>query len=339
MTNDFRMMDDCIYFSVPLRWNAQYVRAMTAVSHPEKTKLAAFYGCINMPGFCSGRIPLDHQSVSLDEASSIVRLVHDKGRRFFYLFNAPIVNGVESLDCGLLDEIIQATDCDAVVVADLCLAELIRSRHEGVAVHVSTVADIKCKEDLARWYCVKPERLVLHHDLPRLPGTLGHMIEDLHEHGVKPEMMVTESCLFKCPYRSRHYHALGEGRDDRMFHERCRSVRKASPDTILSCGSFVRPQDVRMFYDKYRIKHFKITGRSQSADWLMRAASAYLNEKFSGNLVELMGMDPSIFPEKKFSLNSEILDGYVERLFDVGDDGANEMLARAWLTRMGKNTE
>jgi collagenase-like PrtC family protease len=303
-----------MYFSIPLYWKSEFVSdILTVESNLSGNKIDAFYGCFNDSPFMSGRTKLPHQDISMDEASEIIQRLHSADKQFFYLLNAPAVRAIGQEELSFLRSLLDL-GCDAFVVSDIDLAESVRKNYPNAALHISTIADIDSPEKLEKWLFIEPKRVVLPHDTPKEPDKLEPFLKYLQAHEIKPEIMVTESCIFHCPYRSEHYLTLAKGENDKKFHDFCLKKRIEKQSFLFSPGSFIRPQDVTYYHSLYGVSNFKITGRSQTGEWLLKTVRAYIAGYFKGNLLDLMGMNPEIVPNTWFDMPEYALDDYLETL-------------------------
>jgi collagenase-like PrtC family protease len=303
-------------FALPLHWGQKYLNDIFSIEKGTAKKtgeIEAFYGCLNDSPFTSGRMPISYQDISRCDAAVIIDIIHKYNKKFFYLLNAPSTYKLMQLQKEFIQFLLRI-NCDAFVVSDIGTAKVIRDINADINLHISTIADIDTPQKLESWLPLNPKRLVLSHDTPKEVEKLEALLEALHLHNIDPEIMVTESCIFHCPWRAKHYKALSLGENDRQFHDNCYKFRKNDISSLFSAGSFIRPEDVSFYNDLYKINYFKITGRSQTDQWIKNTVSSYLKGSFKGNLVELMGMDPQIEPHKFFTLPEYFLDAYIEKL-------------------------
>lgn len=308
-------------FDAPIHWTESFVESVRQVLQLAQTgyRLNALYGTLGVLSLPNGRTPLEHQNIEINQASNIVNEIKKLGLKFFYILNSPFHAEKEDDLIGKLDYLYSYIKCDAFVVSDLRMARIIKSRFKNIDLHISTIANIIKKEDLDPWLEYGPSRIVLHHDLPKKMTELHALLAVLKSNQINPEIMVTESCLFECPWREAHYRALASGDNDRCFHVNCLKRRLDNPAELYMAGSFIRPQDVQLYIEALNIRFYKLSGRSQTERWKIQTLLAYLSGNFNGNLLQLMGMDPLLDPESKFCLPSEYLDNYIQRIL-TGED-------------------
>jgi collagenase-like PrtC family protease len=80
------------------------------------------------------------------------------------------------------------------------------------------------------------------------------------------------------------------------------------------------------------IHYFKITGRSKPVQWHYEVVKAYLEGKYEGNLMRLLGIDPSLEAEKMIWLNNCSLDGFAEEL--LADVDAQMAMCRKKIVKL-----
>lgn len=320
-------------FSIPVRWDRGYIDEVLSFEQSH-ARISNFYGVVEHPVSRNGRVPLEHQRVAAESARELIAHIHARGRRFKYLLNAPDPlrpKVTEDDEVALIRFLAEELEVDDVVVSSPRLMRLVREAAPRLEIHVSTIAGVGNLEQLQPFLPMKPALVVPQHDVPKKPRALSALQAGCEEAGMAVEVMVTESCLFGCPWMKGHYQALSESMDDRDFHRKCRDERLANPAELLACGSFIRPEDVD-HYVSLGVRRFKISGRSKSAEWLLRAARAYLGGKYDGNLVDLMGMDPVARPETWMRVDSAALDGLIPALFSDPDQDPRA-LAEAYYRR------
>jgi collagenase-like PrtC family protease len=76
-------------------------------------------------------------------------------------------------------------------------------------------------------------------------------------------------------------------------------------------GGIIRPEDIQIFNDM-GVHRIKISGRSKPAEWLPEVANAYQQNYYEGNLIRLLGADPSLNTESWIIINNRSLDGFLE---------------------------
>jgi collagenase-like PrtC family protease len=110
---------------------------------------------------------------------------------------------------------------------------------------------------------------------------------------VKAELkiMVNDGCLYKCPFRRFHFnwisHKSKENWDieSEAFFVHCSQVTRGDKSQILM-SNWIRPEDLERYGEVSRF--FKIVGRERVPSWVKRATRAYLNQNWSGDMLEII---------------------------------------------------
>lgn len=301
------------HFSFPIVWDLCWIEKI--LKKDSTFLITDFYGTLERDPFGSGRVKY-FDSIPDEKQELIVQLIHQNGRKFRYLLNAPISEPIkwDSRHHNLLNWIRDTLKADALVITSPLLMKLCRQIVPELPIQISTIAGVKTPEDLKPFLEFQPESLVPHHDLPREPESLKNLHEYCMRFDITLELMVTESCLYKCSRRDEHYNSIVATKNDIEFHLFCQAARKSDPAKLFSSGSFIRPEDIDLYVEHFGIKKFKITGRSRPPSSLFNCCQAYLSGRSPENLIMLMGMDPRIQGEKWIRIAPEAFNGMLEEI-------------------------
>ena len=139
-------------------WDDQQILRWGSIGSPER-KVAAVFGCRQQQLVGHGRAPDDVPEASDEHIERHSALARSVGLEFLYLLNGRCEHlKLDDLEIQrrILDEvdwIVHSVRASCVVVADLRLGRLIRSRYpkEVLGIRVSTIAAIKRLKDLQPW--------------------------------------------------------------------------------------------------------------------------------------------------------------------------------------------
>jgi collagenase-like PrtC family protease len=139
-----------------------------------------------------------------------------------------------------------------------------------------------------------PAKLVLDRSLNRRLDDLKRISAMCREKipTLKLELLANEGCLYHCPYKLTHdCHIsqinMGHALDTRRIYQDLGCMRTLQRDpSLLFKSPFIRPEDVAA-YEPY-VDILKLCGRTLGFAFLRRTMAAYLNRKYSGNLLDLM---------------------------------------------------
>jgi len=326
-----------INYSIPLKWNKQFIDKILSIESKDSS-IESFYGCIENLGYRSGRIYLKNQDISIAEALKTIKYLKSKGKVFYYLLNAPVVNTIENIYQvkEMIKIIINELKPDALVITSPQIMDIVRMINSEIRIHVSTIAGIKTVEQAKQFMQYEPARIVPHHDTPKYSNLLIKLKRYCDSLNIELELMVTESCIMSCKERESHYKSLAEGKSDRKFHNFCRAERLKNPSLLLSAGSFIPPEEVKHFKTHYDINKFKITGRSKSVNFLINAATSYLHNKSPDNIVSIMGIDPLVKAEKWIYIKFSSLLGMHQELYD-NQNSSNELIYEKYYKKAMKH--
>jgi len=183
------------------------------------------------------------------------------------------------------------------------MAELIRDVDSHIGIEVSTIAHVETVTQIKLW----KER----YGVTKLCGSLAKNrdinfiraeSEYCSTHGITLTLLANEFCEYaietptcvsasSCIYRDHCYqlHSIGYSQFDHLPRDypmgECIQGRRSGGAVWLK-ANFIRPEDI-CFYNQIGINHFKITGRTGSTNYIASVVNAYLNKKYSGNLLAL----------------------------------------------------
>lgn len=133
--------------------------------------------------------------------------------------------------------------------------------------------------------------VVLHHDIVRKDDK--HLIDLLFRLGIRPLILVTESCYFRCPFRSYHYRSFSESYLNRIpftnyYQLFCLIKRLRIPQSIIDLSGYLLPEQIHDYQKMTNISSFKISGRSMSPEWISNTTKAYLKGQSPENLYKII---------------------------------------------------
>lgn len=335
-----------MHLILPAPWDDELL-SQWKTSGSESRTLFGIYGCKQRQLVGHGRAPLDVPFVPDERIRAHASLARSLGVEFAYLLNGRCEH-LDVTDSRTLRRIredlewvVEDVRANCVVISDLRVARIARSlyKRDRLGLRVSTIASVRCPEDLADWLPLDPESVVLHHDLARDFRRLGELTRFVHSthSNVEIELIVNESCLPHCEARDAHYAKLSAATPAYRegFQQACNLAKLRRPSTLLS-ASWVRPEDLA-YYAEFGISRFKIAGREMPLAWLDRAFRAYASGKHSGNLVDLLTMTPPalhVSAPELVQIHNPSLGGFLEGL--VRARGWEDAYYEDWTVRLWK---
>lgn len=323
--------------TIPCHWNEIILEKIIKNNNSAITPVTEIYGALaNGDPIGHGRSPDSVVSINKDKAKDFKQKCNQNKINFTYLLNAPFNESNNSESKKKVDEyldwIIKDFQADALTISSHELMIHVRSRYPEIPIHISTIAGIKNLKELKPFLDVNPNRVVPHHDLGKRIKNLEELISFGDKSGIDMEVLATESCLFDCPNRRSHYEYLAKKTKDNPFHVTCNSKKITSPEQLLMAGGLIRPEDVQ-YYSDLGVSFFKISGRSKPADWLPEVVKAYQENNYRGNLIRLLGIDPTLEAEKWMFLENKSLEGFI-RGFPQKNKEEMEDYCQKWISRL-----
>ncbi len=240
-----------------------------------------------------GRPPHVLPAVSEEGFRRHVEQVHARHRTFYATLNSADL-GLKEYRTGFLatfgKEVARLVELgvDGFVVAIPSLLEWIHREYPHLHLTASTFARIRTVAQ-GRYFLERgADTLVIeeaNRDLLLLEGLVGA--------GARVEVLVNQTCLHDCPFRFHHLNtsslASQPGVEGPWFEYpllECGLEMVRDPAKLIS-GIFVRPEDLSVF-EEVGVHRFKISGRNQPTPWLVRAARAYAERRYEGNLLDIL---------------------------------------------------
>lgn len=303
------------FFTAPCLWDEKKEQEIMDIEHPNGRKLMELYGTVSNEVIVTGRYNKALDEMSKEKALDFKKnFVEKKGLKFAYLLNAPIdVKMIQEKKLEeYLDWIINNFKADSLTISSKSLLKKVRELYPDVSINISTIAGIKDEKDFEEFFRFEPKRMVLHHDCVKDIVSLKKVQVLCEKNDIILELMVNESCLNHCPLRKAHYDCLADNVDDHKFHRSCNTEKMTNPYQFLY-ANYIRPEDIDL-YSEMGIHYFKITGRSKPIWWHKDVVKAYLEGRYEGNLIRLLGIDPCLEAEKIIYLDNRSLDGFAKEL-------------------------
>lgn len=326
--------------TIPCHWDLKVLDQIASLPAEKGIFVGEIYGSLAKGGPVGhGRSSGAVKDISREEAIEFRSRAKDLGINFTYLLNAPWKANQDVQVQKELDEylnwILKEFKPDALTVSTTDLMAEIRKRDQDIAIHISTIAGVRTPEDLERFLPYKPNRIVPHHDLGKNLDQLRELTKVAGQNGMEVELLASESCLYNCPSREAHYRSLVPGNSDGVFHMVCNTKKLNNPAQFLMAGGMIRPEDFWM-HEKEGVQYIKLSGRSKPSEWLPEVVEAYLNRSYDGNLIRLLGIDPSMKAEDWIFIDNKALDGFMEGFPYAKSDKEKLDYCQAWISELYK---
>jgi len=258
-----------------------------------------------------GRTSPSLPKITHKQAKEHIQFAQSKGIKCNYLYNASCL-GNQEFDGKAHKQIIQELDwtvhelqVEGITVSNNYLFRLLRRRYPKLKVGLGVFSKIwnlelfKYYEDCgAAWITVLNS---FYRDLPFMEKLRKKIKCDLH-------IMVNLPDLPWCPHQLYHANNLGHksqssNKTNKSWEDYCAwdcIKTKIEDPKLLLKSDYVRPEDLTV-YKQMGYKHFKIVGRTKSTEWILAAVKAYHDEKYKGNLLDIVPL--GILADKQGACN------------------------------------
>ncbi len=287
----------------------------------DSSTVSTVYGKLTEDIVGGGRPSFALPKVDGDIIREHIDLAHRKGIEFNYLLNSACMDNLE-LTSQVNSQIIEFLDVldewkvDWITVTIPYLIELVKRRLPRVKVSVSSFAHVDSIQR-AKYY----EQLGV--DEITTPESYNRNFRFLEElrNSVKLDirLIATNECLISCPFS--HHHPIYQSHASQTGHItggfafdycllRCTYEKLLDPTHFIkSC--WIRPEDIKV-YEEIGYDSFKLTERLKKTDQILKMVKAYENEKWDGNLAEILNVRMSeedyVFPNFEYVNKPEFAD-------------------------------
>lgn len=205
-----------------------------------------------------------------------------------------------------------------IIVSNPLLMEFV-SNYSDLRIKISTIQSVNRVSSLKYYSDYNVNRICPDIYLNRNIASLKSLSTEARKYGIELELLVNEICLYgdaPCSNILRtacYLHSCLGGNPDSLFNnwpfERCQTERKKHPICWLKIP-YILPQYLKYYQEHAEIKHFKITGRTNTHEYLLNTLKHYMNLEYKGTIQELF-----MLPSNQFSGAVPI---YAEQLVNDG---------------------
>jgi collagenase-like PrtC family protease len=180
----------------------------------------------------------------------------------------------------------------AITIANPLYVSKVSGKFPNIEISASVLGDIDCVQRAVIFRKVGADIISPDVNINRDLGLLKDIKEAT---GAELKLLVNEGCLYKCPFRKFHFNATSHAsREPGRFIGKVifadffgfgfQVIREDPSQLLKSC--WIRPEDLRGYSEI--TSYFKIVGRAQLKSFVIRAAKAYLEEKWNGDLLDII---------------------------------------------------
>lgn len=263
------------------------------VRQVEELPVRTFFGGFPVSLTGAGRPPYILPPVDRENFRRHVEVIHRAGREFYATLNSNDL-GLQEYRPGYLDtflrEVAELLDLgvDGFVIALPVLMEAVHRAYPEVPISVSSFARIRSVAQAQYFLRLGADTVILEESNRDFA-----LIRGLVKIGAEVEVLTNQTCLRECPFRAHHLNTsslCSQPGGDRLWFElpilQCGMEITKDPRKLIS-SIWVRPEDLEL-YEEAGVRRFKISGRNRPTEWLVRAARAYSERQYEGNLLDIL---------------------------------------------------
>jgi len=287
-----------LQYSIATSWSDVLLSELVSLNQAYRhTCFAEIYGAhqTNITGH--GRPAYRLPQVDPDVFERHVGRARELGLRFNYVMNAPGFGGREQ-DPGWLREVssflayLAGCGVSGVTVAHPVLLQFVKREFPDFRLNVSLIAGVDTVAAARKFEDMGVDVINLN------PFTINRDFDSLRaiRQAVRCELELYANipCLDHCPRRAAHYEYSGRASQETgnpeisqdPFLMRCSYTFLSEPVEFLR-SPFIRPEDVST-YREAGMDILKLSDRTESTEFLLKTARAYAEEKYEGNLFDLI---------------------------------------------------
>lgn len=281
-------------FSVACTWERPLVDALVSLQETTGASFELFGGLRqSIVGSGHSAISVKGKCNTRSEVETFIDYARERGIKFNYTVNASCIGNQESTRHGRkkIIEYLQWIDqiADAVTLTIPLLIQIVKERFD-LEIVVSTIAAVDCVRRVQFFEALGADRIVLdiraNRDFELLRGIRSAATCNI-------ELMVNNGCLLDCPYQYYHYNTGSHAsHEDEVFYidycvQKCFDHRMSDLTEYIKMP-WIRPEDLHHYQPM--TDWFKIAGREMSTEWVVNCAKAYANQRYEGNLLDLITM-------------------------------------------------
>ena len=213
-----------------------------------------------------------------------------------------------------------------VILSDPYLMEIVKDEFPGLGVIVSVFAEVDSENRLAFYNDLGVDRIIIPHELNR---NLAKLEKFSKMSSCPLEVILNLGCTHYCARADAHSSFTGHYCGSVMqmvmgdYYTTYCNHRKLTQPWEFLCQDWIRPEDVYR-YENLGVQYFKLAGRATATGWIIRAAKAYLERSYEGDLQDLIS---SYYPLIKRAegekspmspIPNKALEPYMDELYNCG---------------------
>ena len=287
-----------LQYSIATSWSDALLNELVSLNRTRgHARFSEIYGAHRTSVTGHGRPSYRLPQVDPDVFERHVRCARQLGLRFNYVMNAPDFGGREQSPGWLREisnflEYLAGCGVSGVTIAHPVLLQFVKREFPDFRLNVSLIAGVDTVAAARKFEDLGVDIINLN------PFTINRDFDSLRaiRQAVRCELELYANipCLDHCPRRVAHYEYSGHASQETgnpevkqdPFLMRCSYTFLSEPVEFLR-SPFIRPEDVSA-YREAGMDIIKLSDRTESTEFLLSTARAYAEEKYDGNLFDLI---------------------------------------------------
>ena len=292
-------------FSVPYNNDPETLEELFKLKRLGNNKIAEVYLSGPQEYSGSGRIVPE---IDINEFIELVDRIHKEELRVNLILNSTCEGSdwysqkVVNSTMEYLRQVHEEHGVEAITIANPLYISKVRERFPDIEICASVLGNIDCVQRAVIYRKAGADIITPDVNINRNLGLLKEIKEATN---AKLKLLVNEGCLYKCPFRQFHFNAKSHVSKEvskagidvsfaDFFGAGTQVIREDLSQLLKSC--WIRPEDIRRYAEI--TTYFKLVCRAQLRSFVIRAARAYLEESWDGDLLDLVSGC-----SKRFSIN------------------------------------
>lgn len=310
-------------FKVPAIFNKEYIDALKKLNDKyENAQIIETYGCLPNDEIGSSRVGSQLPQIDYSTLKDYILYSKKNGINFNYIMNTTCHGDLTNVELNerLYEfvKLLKNAGVTNITVGTPYLMEFFKENFPEIKITASINMCASSVSQILQLKEMGVSRVVLDRNINRNYKLLN-IIKNSCD--MDFELLTNSLCLPFCIMHQYHNNLNShyeKDTDDRFVqcypYAKCFS-RYISNPILMLCSGWIRPEDLNL-YIKMGIDKFKIDGRGIPMDIILSVIEPYMNEKYDGNLFDLMFSGRNTRRSISAYMDNRDADGFVEKLFN-----------------------
>ncbi len=306
-----------LYLNVGNTWDFEYLEELNKLNISNSNiKIKELYGSLDNSPIASARPKFRIPKRNNKFLKEYIEKASENNIDINYTLNTMCIGSKSDLKKNEIKLLNYVEDLILYGVARLTIAHplLIKIIHEtfpNVPIELSTVSPIESITQLYDYIELGIDKICMNINKNRDFAFLKMINKHAIDNNIIIELLANEFCIFNCIHRNYCFliHSHSDKNEKEIYNNypfnECIEYRNKKPYEWLKTR-FIRPEDMQRYNDETNINYFKITGRTFPTKVVLPIVTAYMNEMYEGNLLDLWCHLENIGDENNYKSNETV---------------------------------